>query len=374
MATPSQFDRRVLGLQEQKALAEKLRQTGLDMPQGQMVSGFYVAPSLGQYLAKGLQLYSGIKGEQEAKQGIENLYGEREAQRKTFLESMPKERVTPDSKVIQPQYKDYVSWATKGAEDFPTEATLGIKMGEMQQAQALKQAELDAARQERLGQREWQAEMQRQRLEDQRRSQEANTRLAAELRQPRQAPRPMAIIDPATGQARYVPPEEAVGKVPALAEKPLSEFQGKSVGFGMRTGKAHNLLSVLDEKIDPSKLAAFEATGAVGNMIAPDEYQKYMQAKRDFIYATLRQESGAAIGKDEFQNAEKQYFPQPGDKPEVIAQKQANRMQVVKGFMKQAGPGAVDIQNEITATPGANIIPSLDDINAEWNRRQGVAQ
>lgn len=154
MATPSQFDQRVLGLQEQKALAQKLRQSALtDMPQGQMVSGFYVAPSWTQYLAKGLQMYGGMKGEQEAKQGIENLYGEREAQRKTFLESMPKERVTPDSKVIQPQYKDYVSWATKGAEDFPTEATLGLKMGEMQQAQALKQAELEAAKADREAQR-----------------------------------------------------------------------------------------------------------------------------------------------------------------------------------------------------------------------------
>jgi len=37
----------------------------------------------------------------------------------------------------------------------------------------------------------------------------------------------------------------------------------------------------------------------------------------------LRKESGAAIAASEFDNAEKQYFPQPGDSDQVISQKRA---------------------------------------------------
>jgi hypothetical protein len=58
-----------------------------------------------------------------------------------------------------------------------------------------------------------------------------------------------------------------------------------------------------------------------------DEYKQIEQAQRDFVNAVLRQESGAAIAESEFENAIKQYFPQPGDTAEVVRQKQINRQQ-----------------------------------------------
>jgi hypothetical protein len=66
----------------------------------------------------------------------------------------------------------------------------------------------------------------------------------------------------------------------------------------------------------------------------------YDQAKRDFINAILRRESGAVISEEEFANAEQQYFPQPGDGPEVIAQKRANRENAIRGIEVSAGQGA----------------------------------
>lgn len=41
------------------------------------------------------------------------------------------------------------------------------------------------------------------------------------------------------------------------------------------------------------------------------ERQKFEQAKRNFVNAVLRNESGAVIADSEFKNADKQYFPQP---------------------------------------------------------------
>lgn len=69
-----------------------------------------------------------------------------------------------------------------------------------------------------------------------------------------------------------------------------------------------------------------------------DDYKKVEQAKRDFINAQLRRESGAAIGASEFESADKQYFPQPGDTPEVIELKRKNRETVIKGMTRDAGP------------------------------------
>lgn len=73
------------------------------------------------------------------------------------------------------------------------------------------------------------------------------------------------------------------------------------------------------------------------NILKSAERQQYEQAQRNFVNAILRKESGAAIAETEFENAKKQYFPQPGDKPEVIKQKDINRGTAIKGLMSAAG-------------------------------------
>ncbi|MNY33828.1 hypothetical protein D3C86_1681260 [compost metagenome] len=54
----------------------------------------------------------------------------------------------------------------------------------------------------------------------------------------------------------------------------------------------------------------------------------------------LRQESGASIAPSEFDNARKQYFPQPGDSDKVIAQKARNREIAIQGLQNNAGKAA----------------------------------
>jgi hypothetical protein len=84
----------------------------------------------------------------------------------------------------------------------------------------------------------------------------------------------------------------------------------------------------------------------MGNYLLTDEGQQYDQAKRDFINAILRQESGAAIGKDEFDSANVQYFPQPGDGNAVIAQKKQNRIQKIRGLGAGMGEGRIETGGE----------------------------
>lgn len=72
-----------------------------------------------------------------------------------------------------------------------------------------------------------------------------------------------------------------------------------------------------------------------------DDYKKFEQAKRDFVNAQLRRESGAAISQSEFDSANKQYFPMPNDPPDVIEQKRANRRAAIEALGREGGPSYV---------------------------------
>jgi hypothetical protein len=68
------------------------------------------------------------------------------------------------------------------------------------------------------------------------------------------------------------------------------------------------------------------------------EQQKYKQAADNWIRANLRKESGAVIGADEMAAEYATYFPQPGDTPEVIAQKAEARRITTDAMKQNAGP------------------------------------
>ena len=138
---------------------------------------------------------------------------------------------------------------------------------------------------------------------------------------------------------------ERIAGSKAATEKPMTEFQGKSAGFADRAAEADRILGGLNySPAAVNSKAAVESTpliggalGAATNALLSPENQQAEQAQRDFINAVLRQESGAAIGASEFDNARKQYFPQPGDSKELIAQKAANRKTTIAGLQRSAG-------------------------------------
>ena len=144
---------------------------------------------------------------------------------------------------------------------------------------------------------------------------------------------------------------EAIPGGPAGIEKPLTEFQGKSATYGTRAQESSNIIDQVGEggKVQPSLIKrAVEGVPLIGGalgmaanatVVSPKQ-QQIEQAQRDFINANLRQESGAAIAESEFTNAQKQYFPQPGDGPQVIAQKKKNRATAIQGLKVMAGPAA----------------------------------
>jgi len=146
---------------------------------------------------------------------------------------------------------------------------------------------------------------------------------------------------------------DPTGKPLNKGEKPLTEYQGKSTGFGMRAVEAdkiiRNLATTGVAEVGVKRAAegvplVGGITGAIANSYVSKEAQMRDQAERDFVNAVLRQESGAAINRDEFENARRQYFPRVGDSPEVIKQKENNRKTAIDAFKISAGPGGKNFQ------------------------------
>lgn len=78
------------------------------------------------------------------------------------------------------------------------------------------------------------------------------------------------------------------------------------------------------------------------NYLASGERQVADSAQDEFIAATLRQDSGAAIPPAEMESQRRIYFPMPGDGPEVIEQKKQARIRALEGLVASAGGMVTD--------------------------------
>jgi hypothetical protein len=132
------------------------------------------------------------------------------------------------------------------------------------------------------------------------------------------------------------PPSVVKGFTPTPSNaKPMTEGESNSATFADRMAIS---LPELD-RAAPSRIstAVAGAPYGLGTESVPEKDQTFFQAKDDFIAAVLRKESGAAIGANERADAEKQYIPQPGDKPAVLAQKKRAREAAFVGMQRAAG-------------------------------------
>lgn len=136
------------------------------------------------------------------------------------------------------------------------------------------------------------------------------------------------LIDPNTGR-----------QVANGGPKPMTNDQSNSASFADRAAMANKTLSQVEQGAGTSVVQRGLNAVPGGNFMVSPQFQQFDQAKRDFVNAVLRKESGAAISESEFNNAEKQYFAQPGDSPQVITQKRQNRALVIDGLARGAGAG-----------------------------------
>ena len=187
------------------------------------------------------------------------------------------------------------------------------------------------------------------------------------------------LVNKATGLAR--PASTMDGKPVGAKDKPLTEGQAKAVAFAARMEAADKTIDELSKAgrtvSTPGSRTGF-GVGDVVNVFNSPEGRQLDQAKRDFINAVLRRESGAVIGDQEFANAEKQYFPQVGDDVGTIAQKARNRRIALEGMKADVPSSYKDDLSRISGTSSSTVPTSsgqfgfdMSAIDAEIARRGG---
>lgn len=164
------------------------------------------------------------------------------------------------------------------------------------------------------------------------------------------------ITNPTTGEIMFMTPSGVFSRPPSdvpdnaepqttdnngmipLTGGKASDAQRTAAGYADRMTRSDAIIT----KLESAGTSAYDATAAqvplVGNYLISEDYQKLEQAERDFVNAILRRESGAVISDEEFDNAKKQYFPQPGDSLATIEQKRGNRQIAIEGLRRAAGP------------------------------------
>lgn len=217
-------------------------------------------------------------------------------------------------------------------------------------------------------------------------AQTARDRLEYDKSQPKGtfSPELGVIVDTRAGTATPVLGPD--GKPIGPKDKDPNEAQGKAILFGSRMSASDNILKGLEKKgVTTGSIikqgaeslpVVGGAAGMAANFLSSGDQQLVEQAQRDFINAILRRESGAVIADSEFANARRQYFGQPGDSAETLAQKQANRALAIEGMKTEAGRHAPAIAKNVAATrppsrgsEGTITGPTQSDIDAELRRR-----
>ena len=169
------------------------------------------------------------------------------------------------------------------------------------------------------------------------------------LRGGSQAQAGTTVYDPETGR-----PLLDIDGGAGTSNLDLNNTEALNTGFALRAGESHEIITGLEgQGLNMGAMMAQTLPLGVGNYMVSPEYQQYAQAQRDFVNAVLRRESGAVISDQEFANAAQQYFPQPGDSPEVIEQKRRNRETAIQGMRIGAGAG-------IAALPQQQPTPQAD--------------
>ena len=149
----------------------------------------------------------------------------------------------------------------------------------------------------------------------------------------------------------------------------FSQGQQNAAGFAARMRSAEDSISGLisgENAYDPTDLKDFAASSLPAELsgyVVSDLGKQYEQAKRNFLNSQLRWESGAAISEGEYVNAERQYYPIPGDDEKTIEQKRKLREEAIKAMIRASG-GAYRNPSKIEGAPAnALFIREIGGVN-----------
>lgn len=176
---------------------------------------------------------------------------------------------------------------------------------------------------------------------------------------------PMWVTPPQIGAGASVPVTDEKGNpIPGKKrDQPLTESQAKGTLFLGQMREAEKSISGLKFKPETTTaqaqlaaaLRAKEAPGMLSgtllNVAAGKDAQQYAQAAEQWSEAFLRIKTGAASTRDEVLRNVRTFFPQPGDTPDVIKQKNQMRASANKQMEIIAGQGVQQLDAQKQEDP-----------------------
>lgn len=152
-----------------------------------------------------------------------------------------------------------------------------------------------------------------------------------------------AKVPPIDLSGFYTP--EGFSAEPEIIGETKAKFTGEQNNAAAFANRMVDATSTFEDLVaggyDPTNFRDFAAgnlpRGLSGFALTP-EGQQYLAAKKNFITAVLRKESGAAISVAEFETEDVKYFPQPGDTSATVELKRKAREKAVESMKAQSGP------------------------------------
>lgn len=161
------------------------------------------------------------------------------------------------------------------------------------------------------------------------------------------------------GESKLHPAEKV------LKEAKIPQNAYTAATYGKRVEDANTQLESLINK--PGFDVASQST-ALKSKYSPELFKNndiklLEQSKRNFVNSVLRRESGAAIAPSEYESANKQYFPQPGDTKDVLEQKKRNREVALAGLKSEAGNAWGKVEGNLASADQKGLLSEQSSKN-----------
>lgn len=210
-----------------------------------------------------------------------------------------------------------------------------------------------------------------------------------------QAPGLVELFDEATGQpykARYNPQTgeyDRVGGIKAPSGSELSigpngevtfrqgsglgkvtEAQSKDINYFQRGRATLPTINEFEKALASPQEAVAGSVPYIGNFMISPDYQRGLQAGREFLAAILRKDTGAAVTKAEFDLYGPMFLPTPGDSEEVLGQKRVARERAMQAIQTGLG-GMGEALPEPQANPKGSGLPAgVTDEDVEFTMKK----
>jgi hypothetical protein len=153
----------------------------------------------------------------------------------------------------------------------------------------------------------------------------------------------------------------------ATSNMKLTEGQSKNLNFWNRmdatSGEIDKYAPALMDRGEQVK----NAVPMFGNSLVSEDFQRGRRAGEEWLISILRPDTGAAVTPEEWNRYAPTFLPEPGDGPNMIADKTAARQRAALGLKK--GLGLAEVMADELAAMRAKAAPAAAAGGDDWRTK-----